>query len=335
MKILSVAVPCYNSEAYMRHAIESLLPGGEDVEILIVDDGSTDGTAGIADEYEAKYPGMVRTLHKENGGHGDAVMHGLRHATGMYFRVLDSDDWLDSEVLLAMIRLLRTLPKPVDLFITDFVYDKVGVARKHVMQYANALPVGRVFSWEEMHNLRVGQYILMHSATYRREMLLECGLSLPKHTFYVDNLYVYVPMRFVRHMYYMHDTLYHYYIGREDQSVHEDVMIRRLDQQMLVNRLMVDAVDVLSVPEPHCRRYLYSYLEIITAISSIMAILSRNPENLAKRDALWAYIQEKNPPLYRKLANALIGRIVRSRSGIGMALARFLYRFADKVVGFN
>ena len=99
MKILSVTVPCYNSEAYMRHAIDSILPAGEDVEILIVDDGSTDGTAGIADEYEKKYPGIVQAIHKENGGHGDAVMCGLSHATGLYFRVLDSDDWFDSDVL--------------------------------------------------------------------------------------------------------------------------------------------------------------------------------------------------------------------------------------------
>lgn len=335
MKILSVTVPCYNSEAYMRHAIDSILPAGEDVEILIVDDGSTDGTAGIADEYEKKYPGIVQAIHKENGGHGDAVMCGLSHATGLYFRVLDSDDWFDSDVLQKMIRQLKTFQEPVDLFITDFIYDKTGVTRKHVMQYANALPEDRVFTWEEMHNLHTGQYILMHSATYRREMLLECGLSLPKHTFYVDNLYVYVPMRFVRRMYYMHETLYHYYIGREDQSVHENVMIQRIDQQMLVNRLMLEAVDVMAVPEEHCRKYLYSYFEIITAISSILAILSEKPENLEKRDALWETIREKNPELYQKLAHGLIGSLCRARSRTGMGISRLVYHLADKVVGFN
>ena len=97
MKLLSIAVPCYNSEDYMRHCIETLLPGGEDVEIIIVDDGSTkDRTAEIADEYAAKYPGIVKAVHQENGGHGEAVNTGLRNATGLYFKVVDSDDWLDT-----------------------------------------------------------------------------------------------------------------------------------------------------------------------------------------------------------------------------------------------
>ena len=83
----------------MRHCIESILPGGEDVEILIVDDGSTDNTAAIADEYARKYPTIVRAIHQENGGHGEAVNAGIRNATGLYFKVVDSDDWLDTDAL--------------------------------------------------------------------------------------------------------------------------------------------------------------------------------------------------------------------------------------------
>ena len=96
MKLLSIAIPCYNSEKYMRKCIDSLLIGGEDVEILIIDDGSTkDRTAEIADEYEAQFPTIVRAIHKENGGHGSAVNTGIANATGLYFKVVDSDDWAD------------------------------------------------------------------------------------------------------------------------------------------------------------------------------------------------------------------------------------------------
>ena len=104
MKILSIAIPCYNSAAYMRRCIDSLLPGGEDVEILIVDDGSTkDNTAEIADEYERNYPGICRAIHQENGGHGEAVNAGLRNATGVYYKVVDSDDWVNEEAYMEVL----------------------------------------------------------------------------------------------------------------------------------------------------------------------------------------------------------------------------------------
>lgn len=91
MKLLSIAVPCYNSEAYMEHCVETLLVGGESVEIIIVDDGSKDRTAEIADRLATEHPNMIKAIHQENGGHGEAVNTGLSHATGMYFKVVDSD----------------------------------------------------------------------------------------------------------------------------------------------------------------------------------------------------------------------------------------------------
>ena len=136
-KLLSVTVPCYNSQDYMRHCIETLLPGGEQVEILIVDDGSKDDTVAIADEFQAKYPGIVRAIHQENAGHGGAVMKGLSLATGLYFKVVDSDDWVDPQVLRDLLKLLGQFaesPEPVDMVISDFVYDKVGARHKKVMR---------------------------------------------------------------------------------------------------------------------------------------------------------------------------------------------------------
>ena len=93
MKYISFAIPCYNSEAYMEKAITSILAGGEDVEIIIVNDGSKDGTQEIAERFEKQYPTIVKAVKKENGGHGDAVNCGLQHATGKYFKVVDSDDF--------------------------------------------------------------------------------------------------------------------------------------------------------------------------------------------------------------------------------------------------
>ncbi len=133
MKLLSIAVPCYNSENYMRKCIDSLLVGGENVEILIVDDGSSDHTAEIADEYAAAHPTIVKAIHQENAGHGGAVNAGLKNATGFYFKVVDSDDWVNKE---AYIKILNTLEhllggdKSLDMLISNFVYEKQGATRK-------------------------------------------------------------------------------------------------------------------------------------------------------------------------------------------------------------
>lgn len=192
MKLLSIVIPCYNSENYMRKCIESLLPGGEDVEIIIVDDGSErDRTAQIADEYAARYPSIVKAVHQENGGHGAAVNTGIEHATGLYFKVVDSDDWVKEEAYIQVLETLREqtgTSRVLDMLICNFVYEKEGEKRKKVMNYRHIFPEGQLFTWEDCHHFTKGHYILMHSVIFRTKLLRECGLELPGHTFYVDNL---------------------------------------------------------------------------------------------------------------------------------------------------
>ena len=111
MKLITFTVPCYNSAAYMDRCIETLLPAGEDAEIILVDDGSKDDTGKIADAYAEKYPTMVRVIHQENGGHGEGVNQGIRNASGLYFKVVDSDDWLDGDALQKVMEKLREFAK--------------------------------------------------------------------------------------------------------------------------------------------------------------------------------------------------------------------------------
>ena len=233
MKLLSVTVPCYNSQEYMKNCVDSLLTGGEDVEILIVDDGSRDDTLKIAREYEAKYPSIVRAIHQENKGHGGAVNTGIENATGLYFKVVDSDDWVNAEAFRKALEVLRTCvqgPQTLDLLICNYVYEKVGARRKAVMRYRSSLPQDRIFGWDDVKSLGNSHYLLMHSMIYRTELLRESGIKLPEHTFYVDNLMAFIPLSYVRTMYYLDVNLYRYFIGRSDQSVNEQVMIGRVDQ---------------------------------------------------------------------------------------------------------
>ncbi len=339
MKLLSVAIPCYNSAAYMRHCIDTLLPGGDEIEILVVDDGSqNDDTLAIAQEYEAKYPGIVRAIHQENAGHGGAVNQGLAHASGAYFKVVDSDDWVDSEVLGKIMALLRGFVDKgngPDIIISNYVYDKVGVEHKQVMSYALALPTNRMLTWPEVRRLPVGKYIMMHAVIYRTALLKDSGLRLPEHTFYVDNLYVYTPMQHVKTLYYLNENFYHYFIGRDDQSVQENIMIKRIDQQLRVNKLMVDAVRLEDVQDKHQRQYMASYLEIITMVSNVLLLLMDNEEAKTKRKELWDYIRRTSPSNYHLLTHSLVGSLAHVKTRFGRWIVVHGYAVAQRIVGFN
>lgn len=338
MKLLSIAIPCYNSESYMENCIESLLHGGEEVEILIVNDGSKDRTAEIADSYVKKYPGIVKAIHQENGGHGEAVNAGLRNATGIYYKVVDSDDWVDKEAYEKILSTLKTFShkrNTLDMLISNFVYEKQGAKRKKVMHYRTVLPQDETFTWNDVKLFKKGQYILMHSVIYRTELLRECGLELPKHTFYVDNIFVYQPLPYVKTMYYLNVNFYRYFIGREDQSVNEKVMISRIDQQIRVTKLMIVYYDAMKIPNRRLRHYMYQYLEIMMTISSILLIKSETDENFQKKKELWQYLKEKNRPLYRKMRYGFLGQGCNLPGKGGRKVSIAGYKISRKFYGFN
>ncbi len=325
----------------MEKCIDSLLVGGEDVEIIIVNDGSSDGTAEIADRYQAKYPTIVKAVHKENGGHGSAVNAGIERATGFYFKVVDSDDWVKEDAYQKIMDTLRELTggeKTLDMLISNFVYEKVGEKRRKVMRYRHALPVDELFTWNDVKHFHKGQYILMHSVIYRTKLLRECGLKLPEHTFYVDNLFVFEPLPYVKNMYYLDENFYCYYIGRADQSVNESIMIGRIDQQIKVNKLMVDyMIEKRNVIGKNKKvfRYMLSYLDIITTVSSILLIRSGTEENLEKKKELWNYIEKKDRSLYRKLRYGLLGQCTNLPGRGGRKISVEGYKICRRFFNFN
>lgn len=336
MKNLSIVVPCYNSEDYMNRCIDSLLIGDDKTEIIIVNDGSTDKTAEIAEAYQEKFPAIVKAVHQINGGHGEAVNTGLAHATGRYIKIVDSDDWVDAISYQTILDFLAQLPdeSEMDMLISNYVYEKVGVKHKKVVNYQSFLPKDKLFDWEKV-TFPVGKYLLMHSIIYRTSLLKEMSLKLPKHTFYVDNLYAFQPLPFVRKMYYLDVDFYRYYIGREDQSVNEQVMIKRIDQQLFVNRALIDYYVQTAQDNPYLDTYMRQYLEIITVVSSVLLMKYPSAENLSKKEALWAYIQERDTALYAKLRRSILGNIVNLPGNIGRKTTIGIYRVIKKIYGFN
>lgn len=337
MKILSVAIPSYNSQNYMANAIESCLIVKDDIEVIIVNDGSKDDTGRIGDEYAAKYPDTVKCIHQENGGHGQAVNTGLANATGLYYKVLDSDDWFDKSALVKVVETLKELhskDSDVDMLIANYVYEKPSENKTAVISYTNAFPQDKVFRWYDVKYFLPQQNLLMHSVIYRTQVLRNCNLVLPKHTFYVDNLFVYKPLPYVNTMFYLNVDLYRYFIGRGDQSVNETIMISRIDQQIRVNKAMMDC-DIMSIKSRKLRNYMIKYLAMVTAVTTVLCIKGNTDELTAKKNEVWQYMKEKDEKLYKAVLKTPVGLSMQLEGNIGRKILMEGYNISQKLFGFN
>ena len=339
LKLITFTVPCYNSAGYMSKCVDSLLTAGPEADILLIDDGSTDGTAAIADRYAAQHPGIVRVIHQRNGGHGEGVNQGIAHAEGLYFMVVDSDDWLDAAALERLMGRLRDFAmqaSPVDLVVCNYVYEHAADNTRRVIDYHGALPEGAVVGWQDTGRFTASQFITIHSAIYRTQVLRDSGLMLPRHTFYVDNLFVYQPLPFVKTLYYMDIDLYRYFIGRDDQSVTEENMVRRIDQQILVTRLLIDAHALEPIQRSNRRlaNYMAHYLAILMMICTIYLWLPGDREGVRKAEALWDELKWSRPALYRRLRFRSCN-ILLLPGPIGRKLDLAAYRWIRKRYKFN
>ena len=341
--LVTFAIPCYNSAAYMDACVQSILDAcapATDFEIIVVNDGSQkDDTPSKADAWAARLPGTVRAVHQENGGHGAAVLAGLQNARGMYCKVIDSDDWVDREAvqtLLTDARRLLDQGEVVDLFITNYVYEHVEDDTRNAVGYRSILPEGRIFTWDEMGSFRMDQNLLMHSLLYRTEVLREGGVPLPRHTFYVDNIYAYVPLPRCQKLFYRDVDLYRYYIGREDQSVNEKVMTGRYEQQIRITRIMMEAYHLFEdVQSASLRKYMLGYFINMMGISSLFGHMSSEPESDAKVAQLWADLKAFDPLMYRKARWHVMGIGTNLPGTVGKKVTLALYRIARKLVKFN
>lgn len=340
-KEITFVVPCFNSAEYMDHCIDSIRHGRGDIEIIIVNDGSTkDDTAAKADAWAERYPDMIKVIHQENKGHGGAVMAGLRAASGVYFKVVDSDDWLDPVALNLMLSKLRHFiasGSPVDLVVANYVYEHTNTGTQKVIRYRRMMPQNRVFTWNELGFPSPGQNILMHSATFRTKVLRDSGMEMPEHTFYVDNIFVYVPLPSVQTLYYLPVNLYRYFIGRDDQSVNESVQVSRLDQQMRVTDIMIEAH---KLPEGAGNRklagYMEQYLGLIMAASSMFALLEGTSKGMRMRREMWAHVDRVDPMLRHRLGVRQPLVLAANLPGpLGRKVSLALYRMAQKIYKFS
>ena len=307
MKYITFTIPSYNSQEYMRHVIDNLVAVGEDVEVIIVNDGSTDDTGKIADEYQKKYPTIVKAIQKENGGHGSGVMAGINAATGLFYKVVDSDDWVETKDVVDMLDLIKKHINEginVDLYITNYVYEHASDNSQYVMHYRKCLPLETPFKWSEMKHVKLETVFLMHSLMYRLDKLKESGMELPNHTFYVDDIYAYVPLPHMQTIFYHDLDFYHYFIGREDQSINYGTMCKRYEQQMRVFKIMFTSYkyeELKKLPKP-LYNYMWQFLMIIGGVTIMTIVGTKEDKPIRKKvfKEYWKEIKAIDIKLFKK-----------------------------------
>lgn len=320
----------------MENCIQSLLTGGERVEIIIIDDGSKDNTGSIADAYAEKYPSIVQVIHQENGGHGEGINQGLEYATGIYFKVVDSDDTVSADFPAFLDCLEKCEAQGgVDLMVTNYYYVHSDGIGDRSINYSSVLPEGRIFGWEDTKPFKIHQMLTIHSCTFRTEVMRSSGGALPKHVFYEDNLMVCKTLPNVRRMYYHNSDLYRYWIGRADQSVQQSIMSKRYAHQILVTEKCFTTCHLDDISSPHLKRYLEHELFMMFGISILFTRLNKTAESDAALEQMWEnckafdvkwgdYFRNRTPLWFL----CIPGRFGQNLSGM-------IYKIANKVVRFN
>ncbi|TCD54316.1 glycosyltransferase family 2 protein [Alloscardovia theropitheci] len=340
-KTISFVVPSYNVEDYLARCIDSLLdlPQTDDVEIVIVDDGSHDDTAAIADSYVERFPEVVRAIHQENAGHGGACNAGIAAAQGQYLKIVDADDWVDPAAYITYIAFLRSqasAQEPVDLLISNYTYENVAKNHSHTIRYTNVFESHKRLTWDDVKNFHIDQYLLMHTLTYRTEVLRQSGLKLPEHTFYVDFIFSFQPLPWVKTLTYLNIDFYRYFIGREGQSVQKDIMIKRVDQLIRVNDVMTHAMPSKEDVSAGLYRYMLHYLASEYIVTSVFLTLSNDTERWAQKEELWQRLKEYNEDIYNDMrSQEFLTRAVTIRGKLGRGLIKASYAVTNGAVGFN
>lgn len=250
-KLLTITVPSYHTEKYIDECLPTLLdPRINDVvEIIMVNDGSTDGTLGKLKAYELQFPETIRVIDKENGGHGSTINVGLANASGKYFRVIDGDDWVNTEALVSYVEQLKTIDS--DVVITPYEEHLFPDRQIKVIDYP--FESGKVYAYDEVFNL-THHIPMMHAITYRTKLLRDNGITISEKSFYVDMEYVVFPMAFIQTLAYVSEKVYCYRLGTAEQSVNPKNYVKNRVMHRNVVLNLIRAYTRLQQKMPHAKR---------------------------------------------------------------------------------
>ncbi len=336
MKLLTVTVPCYNSQDYMANCLDSLVAGGDRVEVIVINDGSKDNTGAIADSYAEKYPNIVRVIHQENGGHGEGINQGLIHATGTYFKVVDSDDKVCADFPKFLDALEECeLQGGVDLVVTNYFYTHEDGKGDRSIRYKNVFPEHKIFTWNDVGHFHIDQMISLHSATFRTEVMRKDWKPLPKHVSYEDNFMVCQTLPKTKRLHYVNIDLYLYTIGREGQSVSLEVALRKYTHHLKAARDCFTSCHLDDLQEKPLRKYMAHAFLLLFGFGCCFTRLKDSDEADADLAAMWEECRAFDKKWADHFRYCTILRFLSGKSKLSRKFTILIYKIGNSIVRYN
>ena len=306
MKLLSIAIPSFNSEQYLRQCLESLLIGRDDeLDVIVVNDGSTDNTSKIAHEFADKHS-FIRVVDKENAGHGSGVNVGIEKAEGLYFKILDSDDLLDKE---GLIHLLDSIKKnheannDPDLYMADYCSYPEGSSEYNTkISFKKSMKkLEEVIDWKGLPRIKVTDFFMIHMCYVKTSLFREHPVHLLEKTFYEDNQFMFHVLIYTKTLCYLDKPIYKYTVGRKGQSISLENMAKKYEHQHRVMQAMVDAIkyDEYRAMSKYQRFEIRHDLSKIVMLSYFYTYLGKEKKRHKEFKEKIRYFKTNNLKMYR------------------------------------
>lgn len=298
-KTLSIVIPSYNVEKYIDKCLKSFVEISclKDIEILIVNDGSTDRTAEIAQKYANEYPSSFILLNKENGGHGSTINYAIPQATGKYFKVVDGDDWVDTKKMPEFVKMLKKLNSDMISNDFDIIEDGTWKLRERRKAVKNSYHYDKEWGFAEAVT---EPPITIHSLTVKTEILKNNPIKLDEHCFYEDQEYILYPIPYCTTITYSPISLYQYRVGRAGQSIDVNVMVRRQSQHMRIIESLLRYSDLHADSLPTYKKQYFNRMiaEVIDDEYRIYLAKGADKNNVYEMIALDKRLKKKYPAIY-------------------------------------
>lgn len=341
-KTLTVSIAAYNVEKYLRQCLESFVCAQdvmEQLEVIVVNDGSADQTKTIAEVFVNKYPDTFVLVDKQNGGYGSTINASLKIARGAYYRTVDGDDWVKTDSFESYVRKLRNCDS--DLVITKFlrVRDDTGETQEETygLCYDETTE-----SFDNFLKNELSGSLTMHSMTFRTKLLVEHGITITEHCYYTDTELVRKPIPFIDTVTKIDETVYMYRIGREGQSVSMKSTLKHMDQSIHValgNAAFFQGIIGNESITEIKRQYLSKAIAHGVASHYYLLLACQKKNDIM--DAERTFDQElsvRSPYLYEEVLNTRYGSIIaclRKYNFKKYGLIPFIYHMKMRIVDLH